>query len=79
MGGDVMSDIIDYIYFDADNRSVVESLESLKAIYFKGMKTVYEHSYANPESGQVLHAMSSSPNESELSLRLRMHGASVIR
>ena len=70
-----MSDVIDYIYFDADNCLVVESLESLKAIYFKGVNTVYEYSYADPESWQVLHAMSSSPNESEFSLRFKMQSA----
>ncbi len=67
----MMSDLIEYIYFDVDNLKILPSLESLKEVYFKGVKPVHEHVYPHFPSGQVLHAMSST-RESECSLRIRL-------
>ena len=68
-----MSDgAIDYVYFDVDNRKIVDTYNDLRSIYFKGIKTVHEHAYPHPASGQILHAMSSGP-ESETTLRLKLY------
>jgi len=64
-------DKIDYIYFDVDNSKILPSLEDLKEVYFKGVKTVHEHIYPNYSNGQVLHAMSSD-RQCEVSLRIRL-------
>ncbi len=70
--------IIQYIYFDVDNNQIVESLEDLQKIYFKGIRKVFEHIYPHHESGQVLNAMSSS-DETEISLRIKLNAIQVER
>lgn len=62
---------IDYVYFDVDNKRILNSYEELVDVYYKGIKTIYENWYMHADSGQVLRSMSST-RETECSLRVKL-------
>lgn len=67
------SDLIDYIYFDVDNKCIVDTYEELKTIYYKGIKTVHENWYnVGKEPMQILRSMSST-QETLLTLKLKLY------
>ncbi len=64
---------INYVYFDSDNSRIVETLEDLKAIYYLGVRRVYEYSYLDPTSGVAMYAMSSTGHTDAYGMWIKLH------